>query len=661
MNIIGGLDTPSSGEVNYDPGTRFGYVFQDENFIFALSVKDNLALVSSDEAAIEKILNEVGLIAKIDTPISLMSKGERARLAIAKCLLQGANVLLLDEPTGNLDSANSDIVLSLLEEVSKTHLVIVVSHDEESARTYADVILHLADGKLVSTEALKELPTSVAPTSKGEDSSRIPFQIGWHYLWKKIFSRRGKMILSLINLIFTSTFLVLSLTLLDQNHESLFVNSLSDFSDPILVQKGYSSKLLDSSANGVDYYDEIKGRGVKKPLICFNDGTSDNSFSFYLLNEDVLPSKPWASLGDYEGAFPASYLSDARTLGSTLTLYDDIPLKIAVAFDPDSLPNDAPYDSPNFSFVFVNETTYCQLHASAGWLEGPDPLFRTGDRVGYRRYSSSIGLKAGREPSGDNEVVVTQTFLNEGWPKGDASLLLDKEFPLSAGNAIVNPLDRLFSSVKVVGITQEDGLYSLRFGAAFAQKAAPIFDKDGLYYLGSKDAAKLLPLVDEGRLSFLYLSAEEKTAALGFFQLLSFASSTANVWICLGVVFSVMALISLLLYCFDNIKTNEKDIALLKIEGKSSGSITLIYGQMNLAIGVLAFPVTCLLSFLGLLGLDNVSHRLFGLPNHVLAFSWIGAGLALLLLLVVPLIVTLIALPKIKTKNAAEIFKRNLV
>ncbi len=175
LNAIGGLQKITSGEVSSPKGTAFSYVFQDEGLLFSLSLLDNLRLVEEDEAKIRGALERVGLGNKLHEPVSLLSKGERARLSIARALLSRSSAILLDEPTGNLDSRNAAMVYGLLSSVSRERLVVVVSHDEAAAERYGDAVLHMKDGRLVEEEALRPLPEGGPSAAKPQDP-RIPWR-----------------------------------------------------------------------------------------------------------------------------------------------------------------------------------------------------------------------------------------------------------------------------------------------------------------------------------------------------------------------------------------------------------------------------------------------------------------------------------------------------
>lgn len=125
----------------------FSFFNSIENIMFPLLLKseknDKLNLNRAKE-----MLKYVGMEKRINHYPNELSGGEQQRIAIARALVNNPSIILADEPTGNLDKKNKEIILSLLKQISKEDkCVIVVTHDKETLK-YADVILELKDGKL---------------------------------------------------------------------------------------------------------------------------------------------------------------------------------------------------------------------------------------------------------------------------------------------------------------------------------------------------------------------------------------------------------------------------------------------------------------------------------------------------------------------------------
>lgn len=171
LNAIGGLDNISSGSIYIDGKklSRFsyfkdkirtlkiGYIFQNYNLIDNMSVFDNIALSLrmigiKDKEEIKKRVNYV--LEKIDMyryrkrPASALSGGQRQRVGIARAIVKNPDVIIADEPTGNLDSKNTIEVMNIIKTISQEKLVILVTHEKPLAMFYSDKIIELVDGKV---------------------------------------------------------------------------------------------------------------------------------------------------------------------------------------------------------------------------------------------------------------------------------------------------------------------------------------------------------------------------------------------------------------------------------------------------------------------------------------------------------------------------------
>ena len=173
LNIIGGLDQYDSGDLKINEVStknfkdkdwdayrnhRIGFVFQSYNLIPHQTILNNVKLaltlsgISKSEAIkrAKKALEEVGLKDHINKRPSQLSGGQMQRVAIARALVNNPDILLADEPTGALDSETSVAIMKILKNISKTKLVIMVTHNPELARKYATRIITLKDGEITS-------------------------------------------------------------------------------------------------------------------------------------------------------------------------------------------------------------------------------------------------------------------------------------------------------------------------------------------------------------------------------------------------------------------------------------------------------------------------------------------------------------------------------
>lgn len=172
LHMMGGLDSPTSGRVlingeeisgkNAEQLTVFrrrhiGFVFQNYNLVPVLNVYENIVLPvqldgrNVDEKLMTEIVNVLGLKDKLEVLPNNLSGGQQQRVSIARALLAKPEIILADEPTGNLDSKTTQDVLSLLKVTSmKFHQTVVMITHNEAIAQLADRIIRIEDGKITN-------------------------------------------------------------------------------------------------------------------------------------------------------------------------------------------------------------------------------------------------------------------------------------------------------------------------------------------------------------------------------------------------------------------------------------------------------------------------------------------------------------------------------
>ncbi len=173
LNIIGMLDSPSSGEyhfLNQEIGSygeaqlsrirksHIGFIFQSFNLIDELNVEENieLALLYHDIPAkarkqkVAEIMDKVGIGHRAKHMPSQLSGGQQQRVAVARAIVGGQDMILADEPTGNLDSTHGQEVMSMLRQLNREGTTIVMVTHSPSHADYASRTINLFDGKVVT-------------------------------------------------------------------------------------------------------------------------------------------------------------------------------------------------------------------------------------------------------------------------------------------------------------------------------------------------------------------------------------------------------------------------------------------------------------------------------------------------------------------------------
>jgi len=174
LNLFGGLDRPTGGDVLFDGKSlaplssremsryrlhSVGMIFQSFNLIPTMTARDNVSLALAF-AGLNKserrkrslaLLDRVGLLPRADHLPSELSGGEQQRVSIARAIANQPQVLLADEPTGNLDSNRAAEVIGLLDEMRQRDgkTIVLITHDQELAARYATKIVRLKDGRVM--------------------------------------------------------------------------------------------------------------------------------------------------------------------------------------------------------------------------------------------------------------------------------------------------------------------------------------------------------------------------------------------------------------------------------------------------------------------------------------------------------------------------------
>jgi putative ABC transport system ATP-binding protein len=173
--LLGGLTRADSGSVVLDGDDfaklsdaertrmrkrKIGFVFQKFNLLPTLDARSNITIAqeiagtgNGDPAHFSRITDLLGLTKRLNHRPSELSGGEQQRVALARALINKPAIVLADEPTGNLDSKNSDVVLGMLRQSNQElgQTVLMITHNPEAAK-YGDHIIHMRDGQIVKPE-----------------------------------------------------------------------------------------------------------------------------------------------------------------------------------------------------------------------------------------------------------------------------------------------------------------------------------------------------------------------------------------------------------------------------------------------------------------------------------------------------------------------------
>jgi len=224
LNILGGIDQATTGEVVIDGVSQkefkekdyadyrnhyVGIVFQEFNLLQDFNVYDNIALalrLSGKQNVDERVsdaLEQVELSSEyFSRKVDELSGGEKQRVAIARTIVKDCKVILADEPTGNLDSKTGETIWKILKKQSESKLVIVVSHDRESANKYGDRVIEISDGQIVSDSG-KERAIETEKTTSGKRNSlsdKVALKMAFNNLLKRKIRSVSVVVLAILSI-----------------------------------------------------------------------------------------------------------------------------------------------------------------------------------------------------------------------------------------------------------------------------------------------------------------------------------------------------------------------------------------------------------------------------------------------------------------------------
>ncbi len=273
LNVLGGLDKYDSGDLIIDNvstasfsrkdfntyrNTYIGFVFQEFNVLKGLSVYENIALslelqhlnVKQNHNRIQEIIDKVGLTGLENRMMNQISGGQRQRVAIARALIKNPRVIIADEPTGNLDSKNSKMVMDLLKELSKDHLIIVVTHSDTLAHEYADRIIDIKDGVITNdTGNLAAIEKDLVL-----DPVKVPIKTSLTLSLKSIFKNKMRFVIMILLFALSLTFagIVVNLSLADTT--KVYAEYQSEYDNFILnINKKYLSRDIETTSAFFEY------------------------------------------------------------------------------------------------------------------------------------------------------------------------------------------------------------------------------------------------------------------------------------------------------------------------------------------------------------------------------------------------------------------------
>lgn len=448
LNIISGQDSYEEGEIyiNGEQTSFFdvkdweeyrknhiGFIFQDYNLIDSYNVLDNvlaaLYIQNYDQkTALSKALDlieKVGLTDRLKQRAAKLSGGQKQRLAIARALAKDSDIIVADEPTGNLDSANGNEIIALLKDLSKSKLVIIVTHNYDQVEPYITRKITMFDGEVREDN-------KVAKTSSNEPSEAISYKkqsYDFIFAMKNIIRQPKKscLIFLFILLVTLSSFVFMGSFLgnLDESSSKIYNNgAFANANKTRVVVSRKDSNSLDTSdyenISKMNYASSVEKYDLSCDINYFYQ-KGDYTVKYYKPVMDDDPTKLGRELilKNFQ-RFVRSYSQDfVLTSGrmpykqSEIVIADEkfkVGDKISVYFNNSKLWNESEYIQKTFDVVGTTTNSYEQIYFYDEFVNNLQYSFYTNTAVLTLKYRPIGSMMESRQ------IIDGFILLNENLP-----------------------------------------------------------------------------------------------------------------------------------------------------------------------------------------------------------------------------------------------------
>ncbi len=647
LNVMSGLDTIDGGQIEYKGknlsgftpsemdsyrNTCCGFVFQDYNLIPELTVGENVALAlqlqgdRDTNAKVEKALRDVELEDYKNRRIYELSGGQRQRIAIARALVKNPEILFADEPTGALDSATGRNILDLLKEISKQKLVVVVTHDRESAEKYADRIIELADGRVIGDSAESGVAAQSGERTKAIEwkKPKMPLKAAVKIGCSNFKHHPIRLVWTILLAVIAFTFLGISLTLSQYDRVRTFADAIhSSGAQTAVIYK----ELAYTDENMIDQsLDQFLGAGNKVQKRVHMSRDDLEIISSHNAGLTVLEFNTGNQIHSFQDSIVAS-LKDIESAQQQMDKH------IAISA---------------LGFMVLTEAD-C-------------------DGLGY--------TVTGRLPENSSEIAISECLVNtfmiagieedgEVYSISSAEDIIGHKIPI---NKIISDNswssdtdDKTITGVVYTGCTREeainhdskpsfhDKLYiSSDYFDGYTRIVSTLPEEYGDIY----ELAEFVLNYSEGDYSYKF-SIEEIGELYGKSDI---ALMLKNLCLYLSAIFFVFAVLLIINLVSVSVRRQMKEIGILKSLGADFKDLCKIYGGSNLILGSIISVITLIATTVGVLFV-NVYLNTAEVIN-IIKFSAVAYISLVAIILAVSVMASIVPLIKLKKRSPSSIISQ---
>lgn len=603
LNLISGIEKPSKGLIKYKSKNLnkfskrrlakyhlqdISMVFQHYNLIEDLSVLENIALPlliggkrkSLANKKARDYLKRFSLEQLEKQKISTLSGGEKQRVAIIRSLITNPAALLCDEPTGALDEKNSLLVMDELKKISKTKLVLVVSHNKELVDKYSDRILSMNDGEIISDEIRTIFPEPVK-----EKESKVRHSSGWANLFVKSLFKKN---------VFKELFSFVSLTI---GFISIFIG-IGFIEGSEASQKHALERNLEL---GFATVSETSYFSVTNSPLQFKKNVRPTTLLIDEYLDEIHSIKICPNTSYFFSRFPRGYFLDEQIDGFEMVpLLDEfvdnntVYPRIAGDFSSKDLTN-VIVNKEFLKLISVDQDAYQNIKISIEY-ETPLTIYTNDEESPFIKdnFSYRFSLKI-------IDVIDEFSFMNSPKIYYSYNALCDylKKESLPEISSYLGKTTTAFDYIEESKDDSPESSYS-----------SFVFLKDLSEY------QRFFSIIQKNIDNEEILQIDSKVYSISD-SYKTFISSFKDALIFFLVIGGVGVLFILGMISLSNFLENKKQSAILTCLGAKNNHISYIYLQYNLLISIFAFIAAVLFSFLIQNSLNSIINNKFGLTNLI--------------------------------------------
>lgn len=413
LDLLGGLSEPTEGSISFgEKPPACGYVFQDIGLFPYLTAEENVRFAGASKARARELLSAVGMGEYAARRTRTLSGGEQQRVAVARMLVKKPDLVLADEPTGALDEENAKAVFTLLKELSTERLVLVVTHDEESAQAFGDILYHIDGGEvsLIFDRLSPAAPNAPSPLPEEKEERGTGGSLAALFSFRRMAASKFKNALFVLLLFLLLTVLFTGVSVLSANEALVTWRYAKSHDVPYLT-------LYTGNAE-VSYLTPYQQEALEENANClYVMAWQSFDYDEAGIADDLSDFVPLA-VGTYEGAVLVTSSPETVVLGQEVH-WGGLILSVTGAADSDLLPKQLESTLPSLLF---ESRIYAPGTVKSNRLFRAVVDMSSVNYTSFERLMGKYDMRAGNvawEKFEDNEVEIGE-FIRYGLENAEA-------------------------------------------------------------------------------------------------------------------------------------------------------------------------------------------------------------------------------------------------